>query len=246
MGTVEGRLSKKWYVELFENFGEYYDNEPYTKGTKGEVDFIEKEIGYDKSKRILDVGCGTGRHCIELGRRGYNVVGVDLSKSMLDKARRKSTEENLHNVEFIQCDARKLNCIDQFDLVLSICEGAFSLMETDEMDFQILENASKALKKGGKFILTTPSAVYALTHKLEGEFDIVTFREEFKLEAFDGSGNKKTIDCESRRYTYTEIDYLLRQIGFKRVEFLGFKLGAFSREREPSKDDYELLVVAEK
>lgn len=71
---------------MFENYGEYYDNEPFTKGTKGEVDFIEKEINCDKSRKILDVGCGTGRHALELARRGYSVVGVDLSKSMLDKA----------------------------------------------------------------------------------------------------------------------------------------------------------------
>ncbi len=48
-------------------------------GTRGEVDFIEKEINFDKTKRILDIGCGTGRHAIELAKRGYNVTGIDLS-----------------------------------------------------------------------------------------------------------------------------------------------------------------------
>lgn len=131
-----------------------------------------------------------------------------------------------------------MNFNAQFDLVICLCEGAFSLMETGEMNFQILHNISKALKKGGKLILTTPSAIYALTHQMSGEFDIVTFMERFKLETVDSSGNKKTLDCEDRHYTYTEIRWMLEQLGFSKIEFFGHKLGEFSWERKPSKEDY--------
>ena len=55
---------KKWYESLFENYGKKYDNESFTKGTVGECDFIEKEIDFDKSLKIIDIGCGTGRHSI--------------------------------------------------------------------------------------------------------------------------------------------------------------------------------------
>ncbi len=55
---------KQWYETLFENYGKKYDNESFTQGTKGECDFIEKELNYDKRLKILDVGCGTGRHSI--------------------------------------------------------------------------------------------------------------------------------------------------------------------------------------
>lgn len=72
---------KQWYEELFENYGEKYDNENFTHGTVGECDFIEKEIGFDRSLKIIDIACGTGRHTIELSARGYLVTGIDLSES---------------------------------------------------------------------------------------------------------------------------------------------------------------------
>jgi predicted TPR repeat methyltransferase len=81
---------KKWYEELFEDYAETYDRQPFTSGTLAEVDFIEREIGDDGSARILDIGCGTGRHAIELARRGYDVTGVDLSASQLRRAREKA------------------------------------------------------------------------------------------------------------------------------------------------------------
>lgn len=71
---------KQWYEELFENSAKSYDKEPFVKGTRGEVDFIEKELVSDKSATILDIGCGTGRHAIELAKRGYSVTAVDLSR----------------------------------------------------------------------------------------------------------------------------------------------------------------------
>ena len=145
---------KKWYEELFENYAKKYDLEPFTQGTIGEVDFIEQEISYDKKKRILDIGCGTGRHSIELACRGYNVTGIDLSKAQLARAREKMAEKSV-DVDFIRMDARELDYINEFDTVIMLCEGGFPLMETDEMNFKILENATRSLKPGGKIIFTT-------------------------------------------------------------------------------------------
>jgi len=116
---------KPWYVELFENYGKKYDQEGFTHGTKGECDFIEKELGYNKTLKILDVGCGTGRHTIELTKRGYLVTGVDLSAAQLRRAKEKAEQENLQIV-FIQGDARNLPFQNQFDVAIMLCEGVKS------------------------------------------------------------------------------------------------------------------------
>lgn len=81
---------RPWYETLFDNYGETYDKEVFTQGTNGECDFIERELGVDKTKSILDVGCGTGRHSVELAHRGYTITGIDLSQAQLDKAAQKA------------------------------------------------------------------------------------------------------------------------------------------------------------
>lgn len=252
---------KQWYEELFENYGTKYDNESFTQGTRGECDFIEKEIGYDRKVRILDIACGTGRHAIELTKRGYPVVGIDLSESQLQRAKEKAAAQNLHLV-FEKHDARNLPFVHEFDLALMLCEGAFPLMETDEMNFQILQNAAKALKPGGKLIFTTLNGLFPLFHSVkdflnaeakegnasygQNTFDLMTFRDHSVTSFEDDLGNKKELNCNERYYVPSEITWLLKSLHFKTIDIFGAKLGAFSRSDELSTDDFEMLVIATK
>ena len=248
-----------WYKELFDNYARTYDKEPFTQGTIGEVDFIEKELDFDKSKIILDIGCGTGRHAIELTKRGYKVTGIDLSESQLQRAKEKAKENGVE-VKFIREDARDLNFKNEFDLVMLICEGAFPLMETDEMNFKILENASKALRTNGKLILTTLSALYPLYHSVKdfinsgagdgvssaNSFDLKTFRETSTFEVSDDDAKKKTLSCNERYYAPSEIAWYLKSLNFKSIDIYGCELGAFSRAKLLTTDDFEMLVIAVK
>ena len=256
-GSEGGR--KQWYEALFENYGKKYDSECFTAGTTGECDFLEKELGYDKSLKILDVGCGTGRHSIELTKRGYNVTGIDLSESQLQRAREKAAAEGV-DIKFLRHDARRLPFDREFDLAIMLCEGGFPLMETDEMNFEILRSAAKSLKKPGKFIFTTLNGLFPLYHSVEkfcddasGEgnatyrsntFDLMTFRDHNITEFEDDDGIKKTLNCNERYYVPSEITWLLKSLGFRTVDIFGAKLGAYSRNDKLTTEDFEILVIA--
>ena len=248
---------KQWYETLFENYAETYEKEVYTQGTITEVEFIEKEIGFDKTKRILDIGCGTGRHAIELARKGYQVTGIDLSKDQLKKAQEKAKALDL-SIPFLHADARELTYKEEFDIVIMLCGGSFPLMETDEMNFKILENAKNALKPGGKFIFTTLNGLFPLlnstqdfynqftnTNEVKG-FDLMTFREYTTLEIQDDSGNKKTIESSERYYVPSEISWLLKSLNFKNIGIFGCNIGEFDRNIPLTPKNFEMLTIAEK
>jgi len=252
---------KQWYEELFENYAHKYDKECFAQGTVGECDFIEEEIDRDKSLKIIDIGCGTGRHAIELTKRGYNVIGIDLSEPLLKRAREKAQEQGLA-IDFQKQDARSLSFESEFDLAIMLCEGGFSLMETDEMNFEILKNATKVLKNNGKLIFTTLNGLFPLFHSVkefyesaqkEGQaqckdcsFDLMTFRDHNTTVIEDDSGKKKELKCDERYYAPCEITWLLKTLGYKRIDIFGAKLGAFSREDKLTTEDFEMLVISEK
>jgi 2-polyprenyl-3-methyl-5-hydroxy-6-metoxy-1,4-benzoquinol methylase len=252
---------KQWYELLFENYAHKYDQECYVQGTLGECNFIEKEIGHDKSLKIIDIGCGTGRHAIELAKRGYKVTGVDLSGNQIERAKEKAQEAGLV-IDFQTQDARNLSFDNEFDLAIMLCEGGFSLMETDEMNFAILKGATKSLKNNGKFIFTTLNGLFPLFHSVsefyksahkdgqsqckECSFDLETFRDYNTAVFEDDSGNKRELKCNERYYVPSEITWLLKTVGFKKINIFGAKLGAYSRNDKLTIDDFEMLVVAKK
>ncbi len=247
----------QWYEELFKNFAKNYEKETYTHGTVQEVDFIEREIEFKKSAKVLDIGCGTGRHAIELARRGYKVTGVDLSEAQLKRARENALSAGV-NVDFMRADARELEFYDDFDLVMIICEGAFSLMETDEMNFRILENAARALKKPGKLIFTSLNALFPLHNcvdsfinsnspgaKNEGsKFDLSTLRMYSTVNFVDDDGIRKTISTNERFYMPSELTWMLKSLGFSNIDVFGCVTGEFQRGRQVSQNEFELLVCA--
>lgn len=259
---MEPSKPKQWYETLFENYAESYDGECFAQGTIGECDFIEGELAYDKSLNILDVGCGTGRHAIELAKRGYKVEGIDLSENLLQKAREKAKAVGVE-VEFSRHDARKLPFDNQFDVAIMICEGAFPLMETDEMNFEILKGVARALKPKSKFIFTTLNGLFPVFNSIDqfhqegpategnatyksSHFDVMTFRDHNVTTFTDDDGVEHKLECHERYYLPCEITWLLKTLGFSTIEIFGCKLGAFSRQDKLTIKDFEMLVVAEK
>ena len=254
-------IKKQWYEAMFENFAQKYDQEEFTQGTYGECDFLEKELGFNKALKILDVGCGTGRHSIELTKRGYDITGIDLSESQLKRAKEKAALLNLQ-INFIEADARDLPFLNEFDVAIMLCEGGFPLMETDEMNYEILEQVTKSLKDKGKFIFTTLNGLFPLYHSVEAftnkgngstgttyrsnTFDLMTFRDHSITDFIDDDGNKKSIESNERYYVPSEIRWMLKSLGYAKIAINGAHLGAFSRSDTLTTEDFEMLVIAEK
>lgn len=252
---------KQWYESLFENYGQKYDQENFTRGTIGECDFIENELNQDKSLTILDVGCGTGRHTIELTKRGYAVTGIDFSESQLTRANEKARSHNLR-IDFQQQDARNLTFNNEFDVAIMLCEGGFPLMETDEMNYEILKSVTRSLKREGQLIFTTLNGLFPLYHSVEeffsssseegnatyrsNTFDLMTFRDHNITEIEDDLGNIKILECNERYYVPSEITWLLKTLGYNKIEIFGAKLGQFSRDHKLTTEDFEMLIIAKK
>jgi hypothetical protein len=141
-----------------------------------------------------------------------------------------------------------------------LCEGGFPLMETDEMNYEILRNVTKALKKECIFIFTTLNGLFPLYHSVEqfcasdskegnatyrsNSFDLMTFRDHNITEVEDDSGNNRVLECNERYYVPSEITWLLKSLGYQKVEIFGARLGAFSRSDRLTTEDFEMLVIA--
>ena len=135
-------------------------------------------------------------------------------------------------------------------------------METDEMNFQILHNASNALKPQGKLIFTTLNGLFPLFHSVKefmaaeskegnakydnNSFDLMTLRDRHTIQIEDDLGNTKELECNERYYVPSEITWLLTTLNFSVIDIFGAKLGAFSRQDLLTTEDYEMLVIAEK
>jgi SAM-dependent methyltransferase len=140
-------------TEFGPGYAKIYDAIYRLKDYDGEVDLIERILvkrGLDTSRRLLDLGCGTGAHALRLVQRGYVVVGVDRSPEMLAQARAKLTADN-GAIEFREADIRKLDLGQRFDAALMMFTVlGYQLTDTDLMG--ALSSVRRHLDPGGLFI----------------------------------------------------------------------------------------------
>jgi len=242
-------MKKNVMEEFFNVEAPHYLNEPFTKNTEEEVNFILSELKLPKGSRILDIGCGVGRHSIELAKRGYRVTGIDISEGMLAEGRKRAEKEGV-NVEFIRADATKFQRRREFDAAICLCEGAFSILSHGdnpiEHDLAILRNVYEALKPGGRFILTALSALGRLKNATDKDIesglfdpDSMTFLEELTAP----NGERFTI--RERVYTPTELKLMLMMVGFEVEAVWGGTAGRWGK-RKVDFEDIEIMVITRK
>ncbi len=120
MSSYELRQNK-----VFANYGKYYDLIYLDKDYDRECDFLEEifsKFSEKRPNRILDVGCGTGGHALRLAKRGYDVIGIDFSKSMIRIANDKARERDVlyKKPDFVVMDARYLGFVNHFDACIAM------------------------------------------------------------------------------------------------------------------------------
>ena len=160
-------MGSHWFEEAASHMGEAYLRYSFTKGTEQEVNFLIDHLGLKPGMRVLDVGCGPGRHAHLLAERGVEVIGIDISKKFIEIAE----QNKLPGLKFLRLDAREMQFKKEFDAVISLCQGAFGLaaepqtaVEIRDPDGEILKRMSSCLVDGGKLALTAFSAYFQLQY----------------------------------------------------------------------------------
>lgn len=240
------------WMTFFDLHAPKYMQEPFTRNTVEEVEFLLEELNLPTRGRILDVGCGTGRHALELVQRGYRVIGLDISSGMLREAQARAGEVSL-KLDLIQADATSIPLGRGVDGAICLCEGAFGLLGSRDdphtHDLDILEGIYATIKPGGKFVLTALNGlakVRAADHEKieEGMFDPLTQTETFVLDD-EHNGEMRSITVRERGFVPSELRLMLEVAGFEVLHLYGGTAGAWGR-RPPDLDEIELMVIAMK
>jgi len=223
--------------------GENYLRYSFTKGTSQEAAFLLELLELPEGSRVLDVGCGPGRHAIELAKAGLAVTGVDVSQRFLDIAAERARTAGVA-AGFFVCDARRMPFEDEFDGVISLCQGAFGLMGDD--DSLILRRMAEAARPGGHVVLTALNAYFAASNMPEGarlDVDAGVLHEVTTIKSEDG--NEEEVEAWSSLYTPRELRLLAIGVGLVPQSVWAVAPGDYGR-RAPDAEHPELMLVARK
>jgi SAM-dependent methyltransferase len=226
------RKGRLWWEDLF--------NDDYVRTMEKmtdaqiaqEVDFIETSLGLERGGAILDLACGTGRQSIELARRGYEVVGFDLSLQMLARAG-DDAQELSAKLNFVQGDMREMAFAEQFDGVY--CWNTSFGYFDEEKNANVIDRVHASLKTGGLFLLDVVNRDFIARQSpslawFEGDgcvcmdemtMDFITSRMKVKRTLMLDDGRSREIEYSMRVYSLHELGKVLHEHGFKVCEVTG-------------------------
>jgi SAM-dependent methyltransferase len=229
-------VSEHWFEAIADHAGSAYLRYSFTKGTVQEVDFLVDALGLEPGMRVLDVGCGPGRHTNELARRGLDALGVDISERFVEIARQQGPGR------FERMDARSLPFDGEFDAVLSLCQGGFGLLMGTEDD-RALRSMARALRPGGRLACSAFSAYFQVRFLDDSTFDADLGVNHERTTVKDEAGNESEFDLWTTCFTPRELRLLAHRAGLEPEHVWSVGPGDYAR-RPPTIDSYEFLLVA--
>ena len=249
-GEGTGRVAEggpgHWFEGVAEHLGAAYLRYSFTYGTVREVDVLVEALDLLPGQRILDVGCGPGRHAHELARRGYEVVGIDISETFVALASEKAPD----GASFVHGDARTMEFEAEFDAALSLCQGAFGLAggpEADPAAFDpdgvVLDRMATALRPGGRIALTAFSAYFQVRFLDDDDhFDADSGVNRERTVLRDLEGVEARADLWTSCFTPRELRLLCDRAGLDVDEVRSVTPGDYA-PRLPDLEHPEFLVL---
>jgi SAM-dependent methyltransferase len=224
----------EWWDGYFDDvFVDIYRDFLTPERTEQEVAGLREMVPLEPAARVLDVGCGWGRHAIALARAGFAVTGLDLSPTLLARAQKRAKAAGVE-VEWVPGDMRELSWSGRFDLAVSLF-SSLGYFLSDAEDLRVLRGVHRALRPAGVFVLETMHRDHVVGGFAERDWwetdDGTTVWVEREFDAVDGvtrewlrwsrgaESGEKYHDLRIR--TATEWDALLREAGLVPVDWYG-------------------------
>jgi SAM-dependent methyltransferase len=243
-------MSDNSWRAYFDGMAQTYMQEEYALPWREEVDFYLDVLRLDPGARLLDLGCGPGRHTVELARRGYHVIGLDFSEAMLRETEAAALRAGV-SVTLLHADATNFQLSEPVDAVLCMLEAGLGFVNLDQdpnqHDRALLEHVNQALKQDGRFILGVPNTYRFLRHydpqdSGEGVFDPITMILEHDVTWTTPEGSEATVRVRIREYLPPELRVMLERAGFVVEEMWG---GTYGRN-SINFDDHIITIVSRK
>jgi SAM-dependent methyltransferase len=239
-----------WFEPIADHLGSAYLRYSFTKGTTNEVSFLVEALELQPGDRVLDVGCGPGRHAAALAGRGLIVHGVDISERFVELARAEAPP----GATFERADARRLPFEEEFDAVISLCQGAFGLaggpgsepVSSIEPDEVILGGMARALRPGGRLALSAFSSYFQVRFlEAADEFEAASGVNHEHTVVKDPEGRDTPAELWTTCFTPRELRLLARAVGLEVDAVWSVTPGDYAA-RPPDVDHPEFLLLAHK
>lgn len=234
-----------WFESVARYLGDSYLKYSFTKGTKQEIDFLVEALPLVGGDRVIDIGCGPGRHCNELAIRGYKAFGIDISATFIEQASASAVD----GASFRRLDARllqdEIELHGKFDVAICLCQGAFGVMLDDSDDLDVLRGAAAVLRPGGLLALSAFNSYFSIRHHTDAQFDVDRGVSHERTVLRNPAGEEMETDLWTGCYTPRELRMACSIVGLEVVRIYGVEPGKYGLI-EPSVDLPEYLLVARK